>query len=211
MTGVAGAALITNAGIPRLAFAQEKVVKIGFLAPLTGAVAAWGKPGLDGCQIWADWMNEAGGIEIGGEAHKVEFIAYDEEYDAGKARTGATKLIQEDGVKFIMMLGGDPWPGVEAIAEREGMLVSTLLPSDLTPETNDARRALRGASDLQRHRRRVAGGKAGRAEDGHHLRAGRRARQAVGRDLSRGIRGGRHRGGRASPCSSIRRPPTSRR
>ena len=58
----------------------------------------------------------------------VEFVAYDDEYDAGKARTGATKLIQEDGVKFIMMLGGDPWPGVEAVAEREGMLVSTLLP-----------------------------------------------------------------------------------
>ena len=44
-------------------------------------------------------------------------------------------MIQEDGVKFIMMLGGDPWPGVEAVAAREGMLVSTLLPSDLTPET----------------------------------------------------------------------------
>ena len=22
-----------------------------------------------------------------------------------------SKLIKEDGVKFIMMLGGDPWPG----------------------------------------------------------------------------------------------------
>ena len=135
LTGVAGAALMANAAAPRLALAQEKVVKIGFLAPLTGPVAAWGKPGLDGCQIWADWVNEAGGVEIGGEPHKIEFVAYDDEYDAGKARTGAAQLIQEDGVKFIMMLGGDPWPGVEAIAAREGMLVSTLLPSDLTPET----------------------------------------------------------------------------
>ena len=135
LTGVASAALIANTAVPRVAFAQDKVVKIGFLAPLTGAVAAWGKPGLDGCEIWADWTNAAGGINIGGEAYKVEFIAYDEEYDAGKARTGATKLIQEDGVKFIMMLGGDPWPGVEDIAARTGMLVSTLLPSDLTPET----------------------------------------------------------------------------
>jgi branched-chain amino acid transport system substrate-binding protein len=135
LTGVAGAALLANAAAPRLALAQEKVVKIGFLAPLTGPVAAWGKPGLDGCQIWADWVNEAGGVEVGGEPHKIEFVAYDDEYDAGKARTGAAQLIQEDGVKFIMMLGGDPWPGVEVIASREGMLVSTLLPSDLTPET----------------------------------------------------------------------------
>jgi branched-chain amino acid transport system substrate-binding protein len=135
LTGAAGAALIANTTMPKVAFGQEQVVKIGFLAPLTGPVAAWGKPGLDGCQIWADWVNEAGGVKIGDQAYKVEFVAYDEEYDAGKARTGATKLIQEDGVKFIMMLGGDPWPGVEAIAAREGMLVSTLLPSDLTPET----------------------------------------------------------------------------
>src|SRR5690606_15210673 len=103
--------------------------------PLTGPVAAWGKPGLDGCMIWAEWINEAGGIDIGGEKHRVEFIPYDDEYDPAKARAGATKLIREDGVKFIMMLGGDPWPGVQPVAERTGMLSSTLLPSDLSPDT----------------------------------------------------------------------------
>ena len=98
-------------------------------------LAAWGKPGLDGCLIWAEWVNAAGGVNIAGEAHMVEFVPYDDEYDAGKARAGATKLIKEDGVKMIMMLGGDPWPGVQQLAEREGMLCTTLLPSDLSPET----------------------------------------------------------------------------
>ncbi|MDH5750149.1 MAG: ABC transporter substrate-binding protein [Rhodospirillales bacterium] len=131
------AATMAAAGIlaPRMALAANKTVKIGFLAPLTGDVAAWGKPGLDGCLIWADWVNAAGGIKVGGESYNVEFVSYDNEYDAGKARAGATKLIKEDGVKFIMMLGGDTWPGVEEIAAREGMLFSTLLPSDLSPET----------------------------------------------------------------------------
>ena len=46
-----------------------------------------------------------------------------------KARTGATKLIREDGVSFIMMLGGDTWPGVQPVADKTGMLFSTLLPS----------------------------------------------------------------------------------
>lgn len=118
-----------------IAHAADDVVKIGFLAPLTGDVAAWGKPGLDGCLIWADWINAAGGVNIGGKKASIEFVAFDNEYDAGKARTGATKLIKEDGVKFIMMLGGDTWAGVQKIAEREGMLFSTLLPSDLTPDT----------------------------------------------------------------------------
>ena len=135
LSTTAAAALMAGVSMPKIAFGAEKVVKIGFLAPLTGAVAAWGKPGLDGCKIWADWVNEAGGIPIGGDTYKVEFVAYDDEYDPGKARTGAVKLIKEDNVQFIMMLGGDPWPGVSPVADKEKMLVSTLLPSDLTPET----------------------------------------------------------------------------
>jgi branched-chain amino acid transport system substrate-binding protein len=135
---IASAAAMAGAaagGWPRAALAQGEPIRIGFLAPLTGPVAAWGKPGLDGCAIWAEWVNEAGGIDIGGTKHPVEFVAYDDEYDPAKARTGATKLIREDGVKFIMMLGGDPWPGVQPVAENTGMLFSTLLPSDLGPDT----------------------------------------------------------------------------
>lgn len=135
LAGTASAALLPLIGMPKVAFAADDTVKIGFLAPLTGPVAAWGKPGLDGCRIWADWANEAGGLEIGGKTYKVELASYDDEDDAGKARTGATQLIRENDVKFIMMLGGNSWPGVEETAARQGMLVSTLLPSDLTPNT----------------------------------------------------------------------------
>ncbi|MDI3338370.1 ABC transporter substrate-binding protein [Defluviimonas aestuarii] len=123
------------AGLPRAAAAAGGTIKIGFLAPLTGPVAAWGKPGLDGCQIWAERINAAGGIKLGDESFDVEFVSYDNEYDPAKARTGATKLIREDGVSFIMMLGGDTWPGVQPVAEKTGMLFSTLLPSDLSPDT----------------------------------------------------------------------------
>lgn len=133
-TSLAGAGALSSA-LPGAAFAAENVIKIGFLAPLTGPVSAWGKPGLDGCEIWADWVNAAGGINIGGTAHTVEFIGYDNEYDPAKARTGATKLIREDGVQFVMMLGGDTWPGAQPVADKTGMLFSTLLPSDLGPDT----------------------------------------------------------------------------
>ncbi len=135
-TSATGAALAAGvSGFPNISRAAAKTVKIGFLAPLTGSVSAWGKPGFDGCKIWADWTNAAGGIKVGGDTYNVEIIGYDNEYDAGKARAGAAKLIKEDGVKFIMMLGGDTWPGVQPLAEKEGMLVSTLLSSDLGPNT----------------------------------------------------------------------------
>ena len=129
------AAVAAATGLPRIAKAQDKVIRIGFLAPLTGPVAAWGKPGLDGCEIWAARVNAAGGIKLADGDYSVEFVGYDNEYDPAKARTGATKLIREDGVSFIMMLGGDTWPGVQPVADKTGMLFSTLLPSDLGPDT----------------------------------------------------------------------------
>lgn len=129
------AAAAAASSLPRVANAQNKVIKIGFLAPLTGPVAAWGKPGLDGCDIWAERVNAAGGIKLADGDYQVEFVGYDNEYDPAKARTGATKLIREDGVSFIMMLGGDTWPGVQPVADKTGMLFSTLLPSDLSPDT----------------------------------------------------------------------------
>jgi branched-chain amino acid transport system substrate-binding protein len=129
----AGMALAATAR-PRAVMAEE-TVKIGFLAPLTGEVAAWGLPGLYGCEIWAEWVNAAGGIKVGDKSYAVEFVSYDNEYAPDKARTGAQKLINEDGVKFIMMLGGDTMPPVQDVTNRDKMLVSTLLPSDLTPDT----------------------------------------------------------------------------
>jgi branched-chain amino acid transport system substrate-binding protein len=59
---VAGVAAVS--GVSTRVLAAEKVIKIGFLAPLTGPVAAWGKPGLDGCQIWAEKINAAGGVKL---------------------------------------------------------------------------------------------------------------------------------------------------
>lgn len=131
--GVAAAGTITHQS--KKAHAAEKTVKIGFLAPLTGEVAAWGLPGLYGCQIWAEHVNAAGGLSIGGDQYMVEMVPYDNEYLADKASVGMTQLVFEDGVKFVMMLGGDTMPAAYDIASQADMLVSTLLPSDLTPDT----------------------------------------------------------------------------
>ena len=137
LQGTAVGAALAATSVPRKTLAQGESVKIGFLAPLTGEVAAWGLPGLYGCEIWAEWVNANGGINIDGESRMVEFVSYDNEYDPSKARAGAQKLINEDDVKFIMMLGGDTMPPVVDISNRSGMLVSTLLPSDLTPDTKN--------------------------------------------------------------------------
>ena len=48
---------------------------------------------------------------------------------------GAKKLILEDGVKLILMIGGnDLTPDVRRLISQHRMLVATLLPSDLSPD-----------------------------------------------------------------------------
>jgi hypothetical protein len=49
LSTTAAAALMAGVSMPKIAFAADKVVKIGFLAPLTGAVAAWGSRGSTAC------------------------------------------------------------------------------------------------------------------------------------------------------------------
>lgn len=129
------ASLSVTARMPSLGIQGRRHVNVGVLAPLSGDLAAWGQPGVDGCRIWADWVNEAGGIRIGGENHTVKIVAYDDAYDPARALAGAKKLVHEDDVKLIMMLGGDTFPAVQNFVNRQKMLVTTLLPSDLSPDT----------------------------------------------------------------------------
>jgi branched-chain amino acid transport system substrate-binding protein len=131
----AAGTVLTGIGLPGIAFGAQKKLKIGFLAPLTGEVAGWGLPGLYGCEIWGEWVNAAGGIKIGGDIYMVEFVSYDNEYLPDKALQGAKKLVMEEDVKFVMMLGGSTWPGVQKFFTRKKILTSTLLPSDLNPDS----------------------------------------------------------------------------
>ena len=171
----------------------EKVVKLGFLGPLTGEVAGWALPGRNACLIWADQVNAGGGIKIGDDNYMVEIVSYDNEYLADKSLIGAKKLVLEDDVKLVLMLGGTDAPAAVQFFTKQKMLSTTLLPSDLTPDT------LYHLAPAEVHplynvtRRRVARREPAGAQDRCDLRPGRRARVALGRDLSRCVRGGRHR------------------
>ncbi len=130
----ASAAAFTAAPYVKRARAAE-TVRVGFDAPLTGDVAAWGLPGLYGCEIWAEKVNAAGGINVGGTPHMVELVSYDNEYLADKALTGAKKLVLEDGVKIVLQLGGTDALATAEFMTANKMLSTTLVPADLSPDT----------------------------------------------------------------------------
>lgn len=110
--------------------------KIGFNGPLTGPVAGWALPGLYGSEMWVERINEEGGILLSdGTRVMLEMVAYDNEYIPDKARAGAMKLVLEDEVVFVQMLGGDTTPASVPFYTANNIMSTTLLAGDLTPET----------------------------------------------------------------------------
>ena len=119
--------------LPVNTFAKEKTIKIGMNIPMTGDYAPWGLPGLYGCEIIAKDINAAGGLKIGGDTYKIEMKSFDHVYDQEKTVQGYKKLVLEDKVKMVMMLGGSTVGAILPWAQRKKMLTTTLLPSDITP------------------------------------------------------------------------------
>jgi branched-chain amino acid transport system substrate-binding protein len=114
---------------------SSTVLKIGLLGPLTGPLKAWALPGMNGSLIWIERINASGGLKVGSRRYLLELIQYDTRYQPDRALQGAKKLIMEDGVKLILMIGGDDLTtDVRRLVTQHRMLVATLLPSDLSPD-----------------------------------------------------------------------------
>ena len=93
------AASVMALGLSHGALAQD-TIKIGSVLSVTGPSSFLGEPEDKTLRLYADKINAAGGI--GGK--KIELVIYDDGGDANKARTFATRLLEDDEV--IAMVGG---------------------------------------------------------------------------------------------------------
>jgi branched-chain amino acid transport system substrate-binding protein len=131
-----GAATVTAANMfPNIAYSANKTLTVGMNIPMTGDYAPWGLPGLFGCEIIANNINAAGGVTIGSDTYDINVASYDHGYDTEKALQGFKKLVNEDDSKMVMMLGGTTVATVLPWATRKKVLTTTLLPSDITPDS----------------------------------------------------------------------------
>ena len=73
-------------------------IKVGFIAPLSGANAAVGGSNKTGVELAVEEINAAGGIN----GRQLQLFAYDDENDNTVAVSMANKLIQQDGVCAII-------------------------------------------------------------------------------------------------------------
>jgi branched-chain amino acid transport system substrate-binding protein len=131
---LSAAAGTTLLAMPTILKAQEKTVKVGALVPMTGDLSLWGLPAKNGAEIWADRLNKAGGLTVGGEKYKVEVASFDGAYIAEKTLQGA-RAFQDQDVKFTMIIGGDDWSALQDFSNRNKMLTATLYVSDLNPKS----------------------------------------------------------------------------
>ncbi|MEM6578475.1 MAG: ABC transporter substrate-binding protein [Pseudomonadota bacterium] len=121
--------------LPRMTVSMPGTVDIGFLAPLSGQAVAWGLPGLQGCRIWERWINKAGGLLIDGRRYPVVLHARDSGEDPASAQDAALALLRDRDIRLMLMLGGDACRAVAQELSARRILGSTLLPSDLSPDT----------------------------------------------------------------------------
>lgn len=80
-------------------------VKIGVVAPITGAHAAHGQGTVWGAQKAVEDINRLGGIEVGNRRIPVELVVYDCASDPTRTAALATKLVEVDKVVAIMVNG----------------------------------------------------------------------------------------------------------
>jgi branched-chain amino acid transport system substrate-binding protein len=83
-------------------FAAEKQLDIGVSDALTGGAAVYGLPQSNAVQMAAEEINAAGGIKVGDDTYMLNVIAYDDKANPTEASNAVRKLIDRDGVKFIL-------------------------------------------------------------------------------------------------------------
>ena len=84
------AAIAVASGV---ALAQDMVVKIGHVAPISGAQAAYGKDNENGARMAIEDLNAAG-VMIGGKQAKFELVAEDDAADPPQRPWRRTAFVQ---------------------------------------------------------------------------------------------------------------------
>lgn len=123
------------AGLTLMAGASaQDVLKIGVVSALDGPGSEWGRGVDGGTKIAAKEINEAGGLKVGDKTYKIEVISYDDSYKAAQGVSAATRLIEQDGVRFILgPLGSASGLAVKPMYEQNKVLglVNTYTPQML--------------------------------------------------------------------------------
>lgn len=112
---------------------EDGPIKLGFIGPLTGDAASYGKDTLNGATLAIDEINAAGGIN----GRQIELVAEDGRCTGTDAASAAQKLVNVD--KVVAILGGQcsgETLAAAPIAEAAKVVMLSALSS--SPDVTDA-------------------------------------------------------------------------
>ena len=76
------------------AYAENPVLKIGFVGVTSGPAAAWGTSNQRSMETRAAWINETGGYDIGGTKYDIEIVSFYDQKDPKRAIAGMERMAQ---------------------------------------------------------------------------------------------------------------------
>ncbi|WP_137891214.1 ABC transporter substrate-binding protein [Ramlibacter sp. 2FC] len=126
-----GAALFAGA----MTGVSAQTLKIGVIAPLTGPGAPWGLSMQHGASILASQINAKGGLEVSGKKHRIEIVAYDDQYKTVEAVSAYNRLVKQDGVKYVVILTSIATMALKQRVEDDKVIGVS---SGITPKAFDA-------------------------------------------------------------------------
>lgn len=107
---VAGVAALAMAMAAPTAFAQaDKPLRIGFSMARTGMLANATPSQSNTYELWKEQVNARGGMDVGGQKRKVEFVTYDDQSKPEQAVRIYEKLITDDKVDLLLAPWGTPF------------------------------------------------------------------------------------------------------
>ncbi len=120
IAAIAGA--VALAGSMAVADASAKELKIGFVGVTSGPAAAWGTSNVRSMQTRAAWINETGGVKIGGETYTIKILTFDDQKDPKRAIAGMEKMAQE-GIHYVVGPNVDDGAAaVRPVAEKNNIM-----------------------------------------------------------------------------------------
>ena len=113
---------VASIAFASVAFAENPVLKIGFVGVTSGPAAAWGTSNQRSMETRAAWINEIGGVTIGDTTYDVEIVSFDDQKDPKRAIAGMEKMAQE-GIHYVVGPNVDDGAAaVRPVAEQNGIM-----------------------------------------------------------------------------------------
>ena len=104
------------------AFAENPILKIGFVGVTSGPAAAWGTSNQRSMETRAAWINETGGYDIGGTKYDIEIVSFDDQKDPKRAIAGMEQMAQA-GIHYVVGPNVDDGAAaVRPVAEQNGII-----------------------------------------------------------------------------------------